>query len=253
MLRKGAQPVAISRRDALCISGSTLAGLSLSGLVPASLEAQGAAPPQAAAQEPWPDQLVARPRREGFPAPLPLQPDGSAPEHPDSAAGPITDPLMWRTPNRQAPEIDFDFKNLKVKVDTRGLAQLGGTLRFSDLERLPRFSRTYLMQCGAQNPRGIVKWTGVRFADFAATLGLDPGVHYCRFVASDRHYVDEAMTTLRHSQVMLAWMMNDAPIPPRHGAPLRLIIPFRYGNRSIKAITEMVFATPSLPMPALPA
>ena len=47
--------------------------------------------------------------------------------------------------------------------------------------------------------------------------------------------------------------MNDLPIPPRHGAPLRLIIPFRYGNRSIKAITEMVFATPSLPMPTLPA
>ena len=52
------------------------------------------------------------------------------------------------------------------------------------------------------------------------------------------------METLRHPQVMLAWLMNDAPIPPRHGAPLRLIVPFRYGNRSIKAITEIVFATP---------
>jgi sulfite oxidase len=52
---------------------------------------------------------------------------------------------------------------------------------------------------------------------------------------------------------MLAWLMNDAPIPARHGAPLRLIVPFRYGNRSIKAITEIVFGTPSLPMPPLPA
>jgi DMSO/TMAO reductase YedYZ molybdopterin-dependent catalytic subunit len=65
--------------------------------------------------------------------------------------------------------------------------------------------------------------------------------------------VDEALTTLRHPQVMLVWMMNDQPLPPRHGAPLRLVIPFRYGNRSIKAITEIVFATPSLPMPPLPA
>ena len=55
------------------------------------------------------------------------------------------------------------------------------------------------------------------------------------------------------SSGMLAWLMNDAPIPPRHGAPLRLIIPFRYGNRSIKAITEIVFGTPSLPKPPLPA
>jgi DMSO/TMAO reductase YedYZ molybdopterin-dependent catalytic subunit len=51
----------------------------------------------------------------------------------------------------------------------------------------------------------------------------------------------------------VAWLMNDAPIPPRHGAPLRLIVPFRYGNGAIKAITEIVFATPSLPMRTLPA
>jgi len=126
-------------------------------------------------------------------------------------------------------------------------------MQFPDLERLPRVSHTFLLQCGAVNPRGIVKWTGVRFSDFADTLGLVPGAHYCRLVASDRHYVDEAVATLRHPQVMLAWLMNDEPIPPKHGAPLRLIVPFRYGNRSIKAITEMVFATPGLPMPPLPA
>ena len=240
--------MAISRRKAICISGSTLAGLSLGGLTSANLQAQ--APPP---QEAWPDQLVERPLRAGFPAPLPLQPDGSAPEHPASAAGPLTDPLMWRTPNRQAPEIEFDYQKMKIKVDTRGLAKLTGTLRLPDLERLPRVSHTFLLQCGAPNPHGIVKWTGVRFSDVADMLGLIPGAHYCRFVASDRHYVDEAVAGLRHPQVMLAWLMNDAPIPPRHGAPLRLIIPFRYGNRSIKAITEIVFGTPSLLMPPLPA
>ena len=189
--------------------------------------------------------------REGFPAPLPLNTDGSAPEHQPSEAGPISDPLMWRTPDRQAPQMEYDFKKMRVKVDTRGLGKLAGTMHFSDLEKLPQVSHTYLLQCGAANPRGVVKWTGVKFSDFADTLGLVQGVHYCRFVASDKMYVDEAMDTLRRPQVMLAWLMNDQPIPPRHGAPLRLIVPFRYGNRSIKAITEMVFATPSLPMPPL--
>ena len=240
--------MAISRRDALLLSGSTLAGLSLGRFTAEDVQAQAAQP-----QEPWPDSLVERPRRPGFPAPLPLNADGSAPEHPESTAGSITDPLMWRTPNRQAPEIEFDYRKIAIKVDTRGLAKLGGTLRFADLERLPRVSRTFLMQCGAPNPRGIVTWTGVRFSDFADTLGLDSGVHYARFIASDRHYVDEALTTLRHPQVMLVWMMNGQPLPPRHGAPLRLVIPFRYGNRSIKAITEIMFATPGLPMPPLPA
>ena len=242
--------MAVSRREALYISGSTLAGLSLGTLTGDPLHAQQApqAPaPGAAAQEPWPDRLVERPLRAGFPAPLPLNADGSAPEHPASAAGPITDPLMWRTQGRVTPPIEFDPQKMAVKVDTRGLAKLGGTLRFADLEKLPRVTHTFLMQCGAANPRGIVKWTGVRFSDFADMLGLVQGVHYCRFIASDRHYVDEAMTTLRHPQVMLVWMMNDAPLEPKHGAPLRLVVPFRYGNRSIKAITEMMFGTPSLP------
>ena len=236
----------ISRREAIRLSGSTLAGLSLGVLARENLQAQ--TPPQ---QAPWPDQLVDRPLREGFPAALPLNADGSAPEHPSSEAGLITDPVFWRTPDRKTPEIDFDYKNLKVKVDTRGLGKLAGTMHFSDLEKLPRVSHTFLLQCGAANPRGIVKWTGVRFSDFANMLGLVPGVHYCRLVASDKMYNDEAMATLMHPQVMLAWMMNDAPIPPKHGAPLRLIVPFRYGNRSIKAITEIMFATPGLPMPPL--
>lgn len=238
----------LTRRKAISLSGSTLAGLSLGVVRPPRsgvLRAQG--------QDDWPDTLVERPLREGFPAPLPLEPDGSAPEHPESAAGPITDPLMWRTPGRQTPEIEFDYRRMAIRVDTRGMARLAGTLRFSDLEQLPVVSHTFLLQCGAPNPRGIVKWTGVRFSDFADMLGLIPEVHYCRFVASDRFYADEALTTLRHPQVMLAWMMNDEPIPPQHGAPLRLIVPFRYGNRSVKAITEMTFSTPGPRMPPLPA
>ena len=170
----------LSRRKAISLSGSTLAGLSLGVLRPPHsgvLQAQG--------QDDWPDTLVERPLREGFPAPLPLNPDGSAPEHPESAAGPITDPLMWRSQGRQTPEIEFDYRSMAIRVDTRGMSRLSGTLRFSDLEPLPVVSGTFLLQCGAPNPRGIVKWTGVRFSDFADMLGLIPGVHYCRFVASD--------------------------------------------------------------------
>jgi len=237
--------MAISRREAILLSGSTLAGLSFGVLSPEKIAAQ------AAQQQPWPDQLVERPLREGFPMSLPLNADGSAPDHQPSEAGAITDPLMWRTPDRSTPEGEYDYKKLKIKVDTRGLGKLAGTMHFSDLQKLPVVSHTFLLQCGAANPRGVVKWTGVKFSDFADMLGLVKGVHYCRFVAADKMYNDEAMDTLQRPQVMLAWLMNDQPIPPKHGAPLRLIVPFRYGNRSIKAITEMVFATPGLPMPPL--
>jgi DMSO/TMAO reductase YedYZ molybdopterin-dependent catalytic subunit len=242
----------LTRRDALALSGTTLAGLTISGLVAQELGAQ--TPPTGQTAQEWPATLVDRPRREGFPANLPLNADGSAVEHPESGAGPIqegTNPF-WRTPDRTPPVIEYDYRKMAIKVDTRGLAKLGGTLHFSDLEKLPRVSHTFLLQCGAAVPRGVVKWTGVRFSDFADMLGVVPGTHYARFVASDRFYVDEDMETLRHPQVMLAWLMNDAPISAHHGAPLRLIIPFRYGNRSLKAIQEITFATPGLPVAPLP-
>jgi DMSO/TMAO reductase YedYZ molybdopterin-dependent catalytic subunit len=234
----------ISRRKALKLSGTALTGMSIGALTGGPILAQGGQQAQD-----FPDTLVDGPLRDGFPADLPLLPDGSAPLHDPSEAGEITQPLMWRTEGRRTPDLDPDYRNLAVRVDTRGLGRLRGTLHFSDLERLPQISATYLLQCGAANPRGVVTWTGVRFADFVAMLGLHEGVHYCRFTAADGFYADEDMTTLRHRQVMLAWMMNGEAIQADHGAPLRLIVPFRYGNRSIKSITGMMFATPGLPPP----
>ena len=235
----------ITRRDALVLSSSTLAAVSLRMIDPDGLVAQTAAQQT---QE-FPPTLVETPLREGFPVPLPLNPDGSAPEHPESAAGPIEGRLMWQTPDRTTPPGLPRYTDMAIRVDTRGLGRLRGTLRFSDLEPLPRVSGTYLLQCGAPTPRGIVKWTGVRFSDFADMLGLVAGTQYARFIGADGAYVDEDVETLRHRQVMLAWMMNDQPIPPDHGAPLRLVIPFRYGRRSLKSITDIVFGTPALPAP----
>src|SRR5579871_938928 len=103
--------MAISRREAIILSGSTLAGLSFGGVLPSER-----AEAQAAAQQPWPDELVERPMRPGFPVPLPLNPDGSAPEHQASEAGAISDPLMWKTGDRSTPEAEYDYKKLKIKV-----------------------------------------------------------------------------------------------------------------------------------------
>ncbi len=90
----------ISRRQAMRVSGTALAGISL-GLRPEQLLAQA---PAAAAPQAVPDTLVDATLRNI--APLPLLPDGSAPEHPASAAGKITEPYMWRYTKGQAPAME---------------------------------------------------------------------------------------------------------------------------------------------------
>ena len=233
-----------SRRETLELSATALAALSVGAATRATPAAAQGAPAPAA---PQPDALVETRLRAI--ANLPLKPDGSAVEYTPAEVGSIEGRPFWKTSG--TPDIEFDYRKMKIKVDARGTANLAGTLTISDLEKLPRMSAIYLLQCGAPQPRGIVKWTGVRFSDFAKLVGAQPFANYVRTIASDRYYLEDDMKTLMHPQVMLAWMLNDKPIPPEYGAPLRLVVPFRYGARSLKAITEIQFTATSFP-PAPP-
>ncbi|HMA72206.1 MAG TPA: molybdopterin-dependent oxidoreductase [Xanthobacteraceae bacterium] len=227
----------MSRRETMQFSATALAGLSLAGLKPEQLMAQAA--------QPQPDGLVDTQLRNI--STLPLKPDGSAVEYTPQEAGAITG-VLWRTKN-QTPPGEYDFRKMRIKVDARGTTKLSGTLTFDVLEKLPRHSYVVRLQCGAPMPRGTVKWTGVRFSDFAQAVGAQSFAHYGRLVGSDGYFIDEDITTLMHPQVVLAWQLNDEPIPPQHGAPLRLIIPFRYGARSLKAIQEIQFTATSFAPP----
>jgi len=54
---------------------------------------------------------------------------------------------------------------------------------------------------------------------------------------SDRpYYVGLDMRSARHVQTMLCYEMNGKPLTPEHGAPLRLVIPVKYGVKNIKRI-----------------
>ena len=200
-----------------------------------------------------PTGLIAQPLSEGLsetPLPsmpaLPLRHDGSALEYGSAEAGAISG-VIWRT--KSTPDMEVDYRKMRIRLATYGTAKLSGILTFGDLEKLPRRSQVTLLQCAAPNPHGTVKWSGVRFSDFAELIGLQPSASYVRFAGSDAYSVDEDVRTLMHPQVLLAWLLNDEPIPPQHGAPLRLIIPFRYGARSLKAITEIQITATTLPPP----
>src|ERR1700761_6810271 len=117
----------LSRRQSIQLSATAVAAMSLGALRPSPAKAQTPAP---AAQ---PDSLVKTNLRNI--ASLPLNPDGSAPEHSEGDIR-MLDGIFWKT--KGTPDIEFDYNKMKVKVDARGTANLAGTLRFSDLENLPR-------------------------------------------------------------------------------------------------------------------
>lgn len=45
-----------------------------------------------------------------------------------------------------------------------------------------------------------------------------------------------------HPQTLLAYEMNGQPLTNDHGAPLRLIIPVKYGIKNLKRIGKITFS-----------
>jgi DMSO/TMAO reductase YedYZ molybdopterin-dependent catalytic subunit len=98
---------------------------------------------------------------------------------------------------------------------------------------------------------------GVRFSDFLTHFGLgrrgeqsfqngrstESLYRYVGFETPDGgYYVSIDMESLLHPQTLLVYEMNGAPLSMEHGAPLRLIIPIKYGIKSIKRIGTLYFS-----------
>src|SRR5450432_1036589 len=110
---------------------------------------------------------------------------------------------------------------------------------------------------GAQWQLGAVstaEWTGVRLDEVLDRAGIQAGATELVFRGADRGTVDGsaepvrferslAMEDARESGALLAYSMNGEPLPVRHGAPLRLVVPGWYAVASVKWLTDITIAS----------
>ncbi|MGR3467101.1 MAG: protein-methionine-sulfoxide reductase catalytic subunit MsrP [Shimia sp.] len=133
-------------------------------------------------------------------------------------------------------------------VDNPGeypLAELIGGL---DVE-----SRIYRFRC-VEAWSMVIPWNGIEMKDILDRVGVQSNARYVAFetlarpsempgLASrvlDWPYVeglrlDEAM----HPLTIMATGIYDQPIPNQNGAPIRLVVPWKYGFKSIKSIVRI--------------
>ena len=87
---------------------------------------------------------------------------------------------------------------------------------------------------------GNAKWTGLKISDLIADAGgLLPGAQYIVFYSVDGYSVGLPVSKATAPDSILAYRMNDATLPVKHGYPLRAVIPGLYGMMSAKWINSI--------------
>jgi sulfoxide reductase catalytic subunit YedY len=153
-------------------------------------------------------------------------------------------------------------KNFKPKpwtVKVSGLVKKPATYNFDDLVKgISVEDRIYRMRC-VEGWSMVIPWQGIPLGDLIKKLDPLPSAKFIEFrtlldpnqypeqrrsffKAIDWPYIeglrlDEAMNPL----AFIATDIYGKPLPNQNGAPLRLVTPWKYGFKGIKAIVDIRF------------
>jgi sulfoxide reductase catalytic subunit YedY len=139
-----------------------------------------------------------------------------------------------------------------VKVD--GMVDKPGTYDLGDLiSGLPIEERIYRFRC-VEAWSMIIPWQGFQLSGLLGKLGVQPSAKYVAFETLLRPAempgqtqsvlewpyreglrLDEAMNPL----TLIATGLYGKPLPNQNGAPIRLVTPWKYGFKGVKAIVRI--------------
>jgi DMSO/TMAO reductase YedYZ molybdopterin-dependent catalytic subunit len=123
----------------------------------------------------------------------------------------------------------------------RGLVDRPLDLSLDDLKRMTRTDMRVQHHC-VEGWSAVASWHGVPVAELARAAGASPNARYVEFRSFDSDYYSSwDRESAEHPQTILAYGMNGQPLPPEHGAPLRLYGAVKLGYKSVKYLDEVHF------------
>jgi len=159
-------------------------------------------------------------------------------------------------PGRGGPAWQYasDFVAEPWKVEISGECAKPQTLDLDDLFAFPHEERVYHFRC-VERWAMNVPWSGFPLSKLLARVEPESTVRYVRFVSANRpsqmpgiveaaHYpwpyfeglrMDEAMNEL----AMVVTGVYGEPLLKQHGAPVRIIVPWKYGYKNPKSIVKI--------------
>ncbi len=144
--------------------------------------------------------------------------------------------------------IRFLKKNGDIGIDTQldeaawRLKAGGNLLTMDDVRSLPKYSQIIDFKC-VEGWSVVTQFAGARLFDFTRKFApRGAAKKYVSMSTPDKaYYVSVDQDSANHPQTLLAYEMNGKPLTPDHGAPLRLVIPVKYGIKNIKRIDTIEY------------
>jgi len=163
----------------------------------------------------------------------------------------------------QPAKLAQNFKSSPWAIEMGGLVENPGTIEAQDLiKEYGGEERIYRFRC-VEGWSMVIPWLGFSLNRLLSDLKPKPEARYVKFTTLydpdqlpgqkdltgftwpyvEGLRLDEAQTEL----ALLAWGIYGKELPPQNGAPLRLVIPWKYGFKSIKSIVtiELVAEQPA--------
>jgi DMSO/TMAO reductase YedYZ molybdopterin-dependent catalytic subunit len=131
-----------------------------------------------------------------------------------------------------------DLSKWDLTIEGAGDPNVRVTL--ADLDKLPRIAQSSRLKC-VQCWSGRVNWEGFRAQELLRFVGARSDLLWLRVDCADKYYDFVKLEDLLHPRTLFAVGMNGEALSPEHGAPLRLVLPAKYGYKSSKLITKLTF------------
>ena len=141
--------------------------------------------------------------------------------------------------NPIVPQVDSKSWNLTIK----GLVEKPLTINYDQIKAMPSVEEYVTLECISNKVGGdlisTAIWKGVRLSYLLDKAAIKPNVKYVVFRCADGYDVGIPIERSQMEGTILAYDMNYTPLTPKHGFPVRAIVPGLYGMMNPKWITEI--------------
>jgi DMSO/TMAO reductase YedYZ molybdopterin-dependent catalytic subunit len=139
----------------------------------------------------------------------------------------------------EGPIPKFDPKKWDFVVE--GLVKNPVRLSYEEFLKLPKVVSISDFHCVTGWSKLDNKWEGVAFKTISDLVKPLKEARYVTVVAEGNYTTSLPLEDLLDNDILLAYRLDDKPLEPKHGGPLRLVVPKKYAYKSAKWVRKLKF------------